>query len=479
MNESHFLLSQEKGEILVMSSFIKKAAENDPYFKEILFSRLYLKYNKALNLPVSDIILGITSQYNLIIRKTSNSLFSSENNIDNSLESALILSELEKRSERIVFSGGSEGNISLSKLFPSTGTEFSMNYSVNRLFLSSGPFNRSSFSIQISQNIARNAFGRITRKQSHIIGIETELARYQAIEAYEEYLASLMALYLDWYSTYENIKAAQSISDYAKSLHALVKRKRRYRIALAEDVYKIHLQELTAKETLVTLKDKYRSLLNDISETAGLKDKSIIPKNPRIENIDEFFTEEEIAKRINNSRTLKMLNLLNKKGILTTQIAKHNLLPSASFFTGYAMLGRNYTIESPDRKVYAGLSLELSFGKQKEKAAYAVAQLDLKNEKIKKENSLLLFRKNLFKLYSELQREKELIDLFSTKLDLAKKILKAERQNYNIGKATLNELITAQNNVVSNQYDNIYHKIYYQKLLLEWRRLTDTLIQKI
>lgn len=464
---------------LTIHKFLRKATKNDPYFKEILISQLFSRYDKVIKLPSSDLLLAISSQYNLIIRRINDPIYDNDISNDDSLQSAFVLSELSKRSEKMSYSGGQEGKIALSKLFPYTGTEFSINYSVNRILLSRGPVNRSAFSAQISQDIAQNAFGRITRKQSLVIGIENELAHYQAIEAHEEYLSALMALYLDWYSTYENLQAAKSIFNYTQKLYAFVQRKRRYRISLPEDVDKIYLQQLNAQETVITLEDKYLRLANNIKETAGLTDKKWQPINPLIDDPTVDLIKTNIYKKINQSRTMKMLQLLNQKGVLTTEIEKHRLLPSASFFTGYSMQGFDYDIKSPDRKLYAGLSLEFSFGRHKEKASLAIAQLNQRNDQLKKSSSLLVFRKNLFSLYSELQRENKLIQISRNKRKMARRILNAERRNYNIGKTTLNELIKAQNDLIKSEYDAIHHNILYQKLLLQWQRLTDVLVEKI
>jgi hypothetical protein len=83
----------EKKRELTMREFIKISAAADPEFQSILIEQYYLKYKKDLELPASDLVLSLTGQYDLF------------------------LDQKEKN--------GAEGSISLSKLFPATGTEIS------------------------------------------------------------------------------------------------------------------------------------------------------------------------------------------------------------------------------------------------------------------------------------------------------------------------------------------------------------------
>ncbi|MBU0634022.1 MAG: hypothetical protein KKA52_03050, partial [Candidatus Omnitrophica bacterium] len=135
--------------ILGVEEFVKLAAQNDTRFEEILIDELALQYRKDLNLPARDLILSIKAQYDFFLSQD--------------------------REEP-------ESTVSLEKLFPYFGTSFSASYKSAPSFSSQA--NSSEFTFSISQPIAKNAFGSATRLQDKIIGLETDVARHQIIEAY-------------------------------------------------------------------------------------------------------------------------------------------------------------------------------------------------------------------------------------------------------------------------------------------------------
>jgi len=145
-----------------LEEFIQEACKNDTLFQKILIDRLSLKYQKAIEIPAADLVLSATNRYRTFLR-------TKESEVDNSL--------------------------SLSKLFPYTATTIAADYTSS--VSASTRAITSELDVYISQPIAENAFGRDTRLLDKIVGVEIDVAKYQIIEAYEDYLASLIQIYLD------------------------------------------------------------------------------------------------------------------------------------------------------------------------------------------------------------------------------------------------------------------------------------------
>jgi len=57
-------------------------------------------------------------------------------------------------------------------------------------------------------------------------------------------------------------------------------------------------------------------------------------------------------------------------------------------------------------------------------------------------------------------------------------VLKDEAENYSYGKVSLNDYITAVNRVDENQFSYTDHSVQLNKLLIEWLRLTDQLVNE-
>ena len=113
--------AQEKPpEVLTLQEFIKQVCQRDTVFQQILIDELSLKYEKRLQLPAADLVMSLEGQYDFLYKP----------NYDEP-----------------------ESNVSLSKLFPYTGTEVEAEYSS-----SLGVTTRrvtSDFIVKISQPIAQ------------------------------------------------------------------------------------------------------------------------------------------------------------------------------------------------------------------------------------------------------------------------------------------------------------------------------------
>lgn len=436
----------DKKSLLTLKEFIKMTAAADPEFQSILIDQYYLKYKKDLGLPASDFVLSLTGQYDLF------------------------LDDSEKN--------GPEGSLSLSKLFPLTGTEISAEYSKS---LSSSGYSggyTSSFTLQVSQPLARNALGRSTRMLERKLGVEESLARHQIVEAYEDYLAILISLYVDWYTAYENLKTGREIKRDSDILYSLIIRKRRYRIAHPEDVNKGRLEVLAAEEELVNLGDEYRKIAERIVAASGLGENfHHVPVKP--DNITGGINEKDegpVPSR--KSRTALILDLLKKQGILAKDIARDNLLPSASLFAGYTVLGRDYRLGNPEDLFFFGINSELNIGRQKEKAEAGVAKLNLKKIDLEKRKSVLTLKRDMNVLAGRMKSEEELVKLAGEKISISRAIVGAEQRNFLIGRADLNDLIEAKRQLNRSRYSLIYHQMLFKKLEVEWKRLNDTLVKK-
>jgi len=448
MASAGWVLAEEAPERHSMEEFVRRATANDPYFQVILADELYLAYQKDLELPASDIVLDVTAQYNLNLQKQANT-------DDNEYE----------------------GSISLSRLFPKTGTTLTAGYSAQQYTVRDELLMRTTFNAQVSQDIARNAFGKTTRLKEKEIEVSSRLARYQVIEAYEDYMASLITLYMDWYASYENLKAVKEIVRYNSTLLQTIQRKRRYRVARPEDVDKMQLELESARQDLITMNDRYMRNSIRVYSAAGIDENDkVVPEKPA----DLSYEGDTLEKPgiPESSRTMLMMKLLERKGVLAKDMAKDNLLPSAQLFAGYRRYGTDYTMNDPQYRVYGGISSSVNFGRQQQKAASKTAKIDLYKTRMQNNSSMITFKSDIDALKREINREKELIEVTDRKLELVERVLRAERQNYLIGKTSLNDLIMHMNNAAQIRYDAIYHRVLYRQLVVEWKRLTDVLVSK-
>ncbi len=434
-------LSNQKVRTLPIQDFIETAVKNDSVFEEILIDELALRYSKDLQLPARDLILSIKSEYDFnLTQETSDP----------------------------------EATISLSKLFPYAGTSISAEYAMSP---SGSETDSSEFTVLISQPIAENAFGKATVLQDKIIGAEIDVTRHQIVEAYEDYLATVMTVYHNWYSAHMNLEIGQS--SYQQSLRLLdgIDKRRKDNIALPIDVNKVKIQVLAKKEDLISLKEKHENVLNFVKQTIRYEgDEMLEPVDPFAYKSREVSFDDDYERFVKLSRTYRVLDLLEKKSSLEVKRDADALLPSTNLLLGYTMEGEDLDIKNPDNLLFAGVSITWPFPGQEERAQYETSKIVQEKTKLSNRNKYVQLHTDLKNLFIQIEREKKLISTAEEKIELSESILKDETRNYTYGKVTLNDFIDAVNRVDESKFDRIIHSVQLRILMIEWMRMTDQLI---
>jgi len=428
---------------LSLKEFIQQATKNDTTFETILIDQLTLKHRHVTLLPDSDVIMDVKYQHNFYLNQN--------------------------RDE-------AEATLSLSKLFPYNGTQLSLYYNKSASVFTTT--DSSSLQFLITQPIAQNAFGKGTQLQDQIIGIENDISRYQIVEAYEDYLASLTTAYYNWYTAYENLKVGQSSYKSNQKLMEQIRDRQRQKIALAIDVNKMQLLLIGKKENIIVLKEVYDNYSNLIFK--AIRHKGVIPFIPTTpgrpaENV-QF--ETDYSKFTQSSRTYKVLHMLEQQGTIQVKKSADDLLPSTNLLLGYQLEGKEWGIQNQERSYFAGISVHWPIGRSVDKAKQSIAKIEHKKTMLSNQNKYEDLHTNLKNIYLQIQREQKLIALANKKIKLSQSILKDEAKNYSFGKVTLNDYIAAVNRVDENRFSFTDHSVQLNKLLVEWLRLTDQLVNE-
>lgn len=428
---------------LSLQEFIQQASKNDVTFETILIDQLSLKYRRDILLPDSDLIMDVKYQYNFYINQNRNK---------------------------------PEVTVSLSKLFPYNGTQLSLSY--NKDASATTATDNSSLQFLITQPIAKNAFGKSTVLQDKIIGIENDIRRHQIVEAYEDYLASLTVAYYNWYSAYENLKVSQLSYKSNQELMKNIRQRQRQKIALPIDVNKMKLLLISKQESLIVSQEIYNTYSNLIFK--AIQHKGTTPYIPTAPGrpVDKVDFAADYENFTLNSRTYQALDLLEQQGTLQVKKVADDLLPSTNLLLGYQLDGTEWGIKDQERSYFAGISVRWPIGHSVDNAKKAIAQIEHKKTILSNKNKYEDLHTNLKNIYLQIQREQKLITIAKQKNTLAQSILKDEAENYSFGKVTLNDYITAVNRVDENRFNHTEHSVQLNKLLVEWLRLTDQLVNK-
>ncbi|MFH1783705.1 MAG: efflux RND transporter permease subunit [bacterium] len=439
------ICAEEPGSVSVsLDSFISQVCEKDEVFQEILIDELTLQYRRALTLEAKDIILGVRSQYDFIIDGDD---------------------------------ADSSNTVSLGKLFPYTGTDISAEYQSSFSAVSGSV--TSEFGVSVSQPIARNAFGGTNRLLDSIVGMEIDIASHQVVEAYEDYLATLIQLYYNWYSSYENLRTAEASYRESEKLLKNIKEKSKSNIALPIDVNKVKLQVIAKKESVILQKsqyEEYRNMAEQALRYGG--DEELIPQVSSLYagTVINFADDYENFK--NKSRTALILKMLGEKSKLEVEKNADALLPSIDLFASYSMEGSGHWVEDNDKLASVGATLDWPIPGSASRARHKTAKLESEKTLLSKKSSIIRLYTDLKNLNAQIEREKQLIALADEKISLAQAVVEDEKENYSVARATLNDLIDEINKLEQNKFNKISHEIQLKKLVIEWLRMTDVLISK-
>ena len=434
--------STERKELLSLDDFVGRAARNDTEFEAILINELKLRYQKDLKLPAGDLVLSLKQEYNAFLSQS--------------------------REEP-----GTE--VSLSRLFPRTGTEVFAGYEVFPAF--SSEESAGAVSLNIAQPIARNAFGHSTRLRERIIGLEVDIASYQIIEAYEDYLAAIITAYHNWDAAYENLLISRSSYRENHRLLDNVKERQKKQVARRIDVNKINLQLLAKKESIVELEEEYKKRLHTIEKVIRHDGKStLIPQaDHRSAEIGSSF-KEAFTTFVDQSRTFRILNLLMKGSSLEVDKEANDLLPSINLVLGGDIKGDGYSVDESEDLLFAGVTIDWPFPNTVEKAEYEVSKIDHEKTELLKLNTSYRLYTDAKNLFEEMEKTRQLKEIAEEKIRLAQSILKDETENYSFGKVSLNDYIYAVNMLDRDRYNKILRDVRYRNLMTEWLRLTDSLV---
>ncbi len=430
----------DSGRHLTLEAFIEQASRRDSVFQEILIDELTLQYQRTLALPPRDLVLSVRGEFGLSLDGTPRP----------------------------------DLTASLERLFPLQGASMALQFeSVSR----SAADRNNELSLVFGMELARNAFGRSTQMLDKLTGMETEIARHQIVEAYEDYLASLIVSYYRWTAAWESVKAAQSAVEEGEKLLTNIQSKQRSHIAYQVDVDKARFQLLGKQESRVSAQDEYDGLTLHIARAVGGNPDGLRPDSVGLHRDGNIDVQREREAFFESGRTESILRLLQDRDSLALERAADNLLPSLQAYGGLG-LGDSEPTVAENTRAFVGLSLGYSFQKSREKATVEVTKLTSQKQRLAAGNARSRLVADLESLFQTIEAQKVAIGLSEQRLILAQSISDAESRDYIYGRADINDLIQALNTLQETRFSKIRQEIELDILLVEWRRLTDQLVSR-
>jgi outer membrane protein TolC len=426
--------------MVTLNRFIESSCRHDTAFQEILIDELRLRYSEVLALPSQDWILTMGGEYG------------------------------------VTLGGGlePEAQVSLDKLFPLRGSAFQAGASST----GSRSYGRvNELSAVYSVDVLRNAFGRSQRMRAHIAGIESRVARYQILQAYESYLAALVQAYYAWIKAHDEFLAAQaSLGESNRLLESIRKKKARH-IAYQIDVDKAHLQVVDKEERVRQTGEAFAAATMRAAYSMGEPlDAALIPDTTTGYLRFTAGAEgdlEELA--FDSTRTGRIYAELYRRDSLSIARAVDDLLPALSVYAGVGLSDEG-GVFADNARISAGVSMSLPFKKSRETALVEVARIDRQQTMLRGRSVRGTMTMRFAQLRSAIASQKRAVSLAEQRLELAKSILAAEEEDYLYGRTSLNYLIQALNTLQSNRLLIVNSRLELARMRLDALDLLDRLV---
>ncbi|WP_372653427.1 TolC family protein [Halobacteriovorax sp.] len=349
-------------------------------------------------------------------------------------------------------------NLTISKEF-FTGTEISLSNTLvdytNNVNVSQ---NNKGFTqtISLEQDLWNNFLGRRDSLGLDIAEKTYEYQKKASDYTVETNLYTFVSEYLKAKLDKANVELKKAALQRTNKRLELIKRRVRDGLSEKVDLYSAQTLELASKESYMSEMISLQSSLESLSKK--------VHREINVENILNYSlsAESEVEKvegkiedNKNFLKTKKQIDYL----IDSSKKADHAVYPSLVFGTSYST--NNYesssspisdgVIGSDNNELTVGLTLTWNIGSKVEDLTKKASSIELNKVKMESRKILLTLKEQESSL---LQRQKEVDVLLvsaTKRLELANKTLKEYNRLYSRGRATLDQVIRAEEDLISTQ----------------------------
>ena len=422
------------------SQFLELAVAKNQKFKQTLLEEIIGQFDRKLEKPITSLVLSISPEY--------------------------VISLVEENSL--------QGTYGLITEIPQTGSKIDLTF---RQFQSVPNPQVSILQVNIVQSLVKNSFGKADRNKRKLEDLNYDLVKIIVLETYENLLAEMLHLYLDWAAAHFAWENAERNKISAKAILEETQKKLQQNIALPVDRDQAQLMLLSSEKQALVFANDLQKVVNQIRQFIPYEYKTLYPQLQIIEmgiisNSNAFLTQWK-----KQSRAYEILLKTQNKNDLEVKIALEGLLPQVDLSLIYKKQGTQTTFSRNDSdEVRIGLDLSYTFPFKKEKANYQKARAQRLRDKWEEEFSLEKFNSDLQSLYVSLQHYQKMIALSEKEVEVAKKILLVENKDYQRGQADLRDLLNVKDTLEQLQFELIANKISYNRTAVEWKRVNDQLL---
>ena len=413
--------------------------KSDPGFEKILLTRLRLEYQDALLTDPDSFDVQLQANYGEVLQD----------------------------GER--FNGGS---IDVNKTWTGSGTSVGAAVERNENL---GVLTET-WSATITQALGKNAFGNRTGIQEKQAALESTLLKTRMLEEYENRLAELIHLWLDWVLARENLRLARVALEDARLLEARAKKRFRQRVAIDIDVRRARLQTLQKEESRISRNRQYETILKNIRLYGDFSGDAIPAASTRLP-YSRIVPDPAAAGA--DDRQSKIARLQEQILELKRDLREENLRSDMALSLGYNYRKSGRFTTPGRRELILGFNWLLPLEQKREVALLHQAEIDLESARVERRMVRQERQARLNRILVELEHTRQLIANSGKMVTLARQVWQGQKQRYERGIVDITEVTDSKNHLDQQVVNNLGHRIRLNKSAVDWLNASDQLLREL
>ena len=386
--------------------------------------------------------------------------------------------------------------IGLQKLFPAAGTRLDLKHgnSLTRAdidpsfaaFLDPEETSNPVTTLAVVQPLLKNAFGLADRYPLAAAALQTQAARHDVREAWENRAAELEKTYLSWVGDHATVRAYRRIVDELARLEAQVRRK--YRVGVADEKDWVQAEEnlLQYRSRLLQAEGEYVNRRLEIAAlmagaapntaaAAALRPVEVPDRRPDAADLPEAKPEELFA--------VRKLDLLRKQVELQRRVAANDTLPALEAVGEYSVKGQSEDLDggfaqAAEKQDYSlGLRAELPLAGYRSRgdlgrAEAGLREIDANRDATRRRLAVAApqLRESIRRMEATLAIQEKLVSKSERKLEI-------DKEKYGIGRVDIYYLIDSQNGLTRARLELDQNRVRLERMKIDYLALVDRLLE--
>ncbi|MFC1747877.1 TolC family protein [Pseudomonadota bacterium] len=399
----------------------------------------------------------------------------------------------EERRQGSAFAARKQDHISASvgveRTYWSNGSRVALIYDYNRLNQSFeqpiGVIDEHTMGVRLtySMPLLKNKDGILNRLNYELQAYNIDLAGVIALENQEDFLAENGQLFLGWVFVAEQHLIASNRLTLAEEELARTEKKRQSRLVAEVDVLRARDAVITAKQGVQRIVAMREAVTTELATLSG--ESAVYEAQPQFDlyalaelpEIDQVVSMLHADSRLLKSVDLQLAQLKHHRSGLENELEPElDLVMSGGLRRDDDEFFDSARVDQPQYSI--GFNFRYPLGQRRAKSGVSKARLQQQQLRLERNNLGRQLEAALRNTLVQLKQFESVLELSREQVDVARLRTEAELKRHNQGRSELTFVIQSRDNEQNAQLSYAENALSYQRLLLLYASLTDSLLEE-